>query len=295
MAIQRSEACCLLLALLLSLQLTGGLAGSAGDITVYWGRNKDEGSLREACDTGLYKTVIISFLSAFGHYNYTLDLSGHPPAGVGDDINYCKSKGIVVLLAIGGQGGEYSLTSSQAAYDVAGYLWNAFLGGSRGSVVRPFGNATLDGVDFFIDQGSMEHYNELAKYLFDYTKYYRVGRVVLTATTRCGYPDQRLEAALRTCMFDRIHVRMYGGDRKCLVSPVEWWQNWASVFPRSKVFVGLAASPDEDAAAYIPPSDLYSRLLYTAKIEPNYGGVMIWNRYYDKNTGYTKAINQLPE
>ncbi|TVU24489.1 hypothetical protein EJB05_26931, partial [Eragrostis curvula] len=90
MAIQRSEACCLLLALLLSLQLRGGFAGGAGDITVYWGRNKYEGSLRETCDTGMYKTVVISFLSAFGHGQYKLDLSGHPPYEIGNDIKHCN-------------------------------------------------------------------------------------------------------------------------------------------------------------------------------------------------------------
>ncbi|TVU24485.1 hypothetical protein EJB05_26927, partial [Eragrostis curvula] len=104
----RSQACCLLLALLVSIQLTSGLAAyRRADVAVYWGRNKDEGTLREACDTGEYTTVIISFLVAFGHGKYTLDLSGHDIAGVGDDINYCKSKGIM-------------LTAGLAAYQVAG-------------------------------------------------------------------------------------------------------------------------------------------------------------------------------
>ncbi|TVU24486.1 hypothetical protein EJB05_26928, partial [Eragrostis curvula] len=93
MAFQRSQACSLLLALVLSLQLTAG--SSTGDVGVYWGRNKDEGTLREACDTGKYSTVIISFLSAFGHGYYKLDVAGHRLAGVGDDIKHCKRNGIL--------------------------------------------------------------------------------------------------------------------------------------------------------------------------------------------------------
>ncbi|TVU24491.1 hypothetical protein EJB05_26933, partial [Eragrostis curvula] len=309
MAIQRSQACCLFLALLLSLQLTGGLAGGASDVTVYWGRNKYEGSLRETCDTGLYKTVIISFLSAFGHGQYKLDLSGHPPFDIGNDINYCKSKGIVILLAIGGQGGEYSLPSSQAAAEVADYLWNAFLGGSRRGLVRPFGNVayhihlpstlaaqlpfsaelapschgrdvnssprainnlrkvsiadtTLAGLPEVLQSGK-EHYDELARRLFDYTKYYRLGRVVLTATPRCGYLDHRLEAALDTGLFDRIHVRLYGEEGWCFQTPLESFKKWAVAYPHSKVSVGVVASPD--AAGYMPPWDLYYRVLEYAK------------------------------
>ncbi|BAT15370.1 Os11g0701600, partial [Oryza sativa Japonica Group] len=101
-----------------------------GPLAVYWGRHKDyEGSLREACDTGRYNTVIITFYSVFGYVKgrYGLDISGHPVAAVGADIKHCQSKGVQVLLSIGGQGGGYSLPSSQSAADVADNLWNAYL------------------------------------------------------------------------------------------------------------------------------------------------------------------------
>jgi chitinase len=293
MVIQRGPACCLLLALVLSLQLTAGLAAyGGGDVAVYWGRNKDEGSLREACGTGRYTTVIISFLAAFGHGTYRLDLSGHPLADVGDDIKHCKSKGVLVLLAIGGQGGEYSLPTPQSAADLADYLWTGFLAGSRAGVSRPFGDALVDGVDFFIDQGGREHYDELVRRLYAYNRYYRASGVTLTATPRCGYPDHRLDAALATGLFSRIHVRLFGEDRQCAWSPRESWEKWAAAYPRSRVFVGVVASPNAEAVAagYIPPWDLYSRVLQFAQKQRNYGGLMIWNRYYDKKTGYTRSL-----
>ncbi|TVU23331.1 hypothetical protein EJB05_25688, partial [Eragrostis curvula] len=85
----------LLLPILLVVLLLGNVgspaaAGKTGQLTVFWGRNKDEGSLREACDTGLYTTVIISFLSVFGHGKHTLDISGHDASAVGADVTHCQ-------------------------------------------------------------------------------------------------------------------------------------------------------------------------------------------------------------
>ncbi|CAO2144649.1 unnamed protein product [Urochloa humidicola] len=292
MASLHRHPCHLLLAaaFLLSHLAAGGLAATGpGDIAVYWGRHKDEGTLREACDTGAYTTVLISFLSAFGHGTYTLDLSGHPVAGVGDDIKHCQSKGILVLLSIGGQGGEYWLPSSQAAADLADYLWNAFLAGGRAGVTRPFGDAQVNGIDFFIDQGATEHYDELARLLYGYNKYYRGGGITLTATPRCAYPDNRLTAALATGLFNRIHVRMFGGDLQCEWGQFDSWNKWATAYPGSRVFVGVVASPEADKDAYLFQKDLYYGILQFAEKLPNYGGLMIWDRYYDKKNHYISS------
>lgn len=287
---------CILLLLPLALALlaaTGTLAATGpGDVAVFWGRNKDEGTLREACDTGTYTTVIISFLRGFGGGKaYTLDLSGHPLAGVGDDVKHCQSKGILVLLSIGGPAAGYSLPSAQAAADLAAYLWDAYLGGSRAGVRRPFGDAAaLDGVDFYIDQlaqaGGGGHYDELARRLYAHNRSYR-GRlgVTLTATVRCAYPDPPMAAALATGLFSRVHVRLYG-DLRCTWSAREAWEKWAAAYPASRVFVGVVASPEADKDAYMFQKDLYYNVLQFAQKVPNYGGLMIWDRYYDKMNHY---------
>ncbi|CAL4991889.1 unnamed protein product [Urochloa decumbens] len=250
---------------LLSLLAAGSLAATGpGDIAVFWGRNKDEGTLREACDTGTYNTVIISFLTGFGaHGTYTLDLSGHP---------------LAVLLSIGGpsssSAANYSLPSPHSAADLADYLWNAFLTGGRAGVLRPFGDAQVNGVDFFIDQGSdADHYDEHARRLYGYNKYYRGGGITLAATVSCTYrPDNRLAAALATSLFGRIHVKMFGGDLRC-----------------DRVFVGVVASPEADKDAYLFQKDLYYGILQFAEKLPNYGGLMIWDRYYDKKNHYISS------
>ncbi|KAJ1275623.1 hypothetical protein BS78_05G149500 [Paspalum vaginatum] len=303
MAFRRRSSCLVpaLLALLLSCLAAPAVGKQTNQLTVFWGRNKDEGTLREACDTGLYTTVIISFYSVFGHGRYWGDLSGHPLSGVGADIKHCQAKGIPVLLSIGGGGGDYSLPTSGSAADVADNLWNAHLGGRRAGVFRPFGDAVLDGIDFYIDRGAPDHYDELARRLDGYNRFYR-GRkgVRLTATPRCGYPDPRLERALGTGLFERIHVRFYGDDGCAYAKGgtggvVRQWEKWTARYPNSQVYLGLAAAESGvpqgakgSVAVYL--KYLYYDLLPKVQKAPNYGGIMVWDRYADKKTGYSGVV-----
>ncbi|TVT99922.1 hypothetical protein EJB05_54684, partial [Eragrostis curvula] len=80
---------CSFLFLLLFSVVGPATAGKTGQPTVFWGRN------RETCDTGLYTTVIISFLSVFGHGKYILDISGHDASAVGADVKHCRSMHIL--------------------------------------------------------------------------------------------------------------------------------------------------------------------------------------------------------
>lgn len=66
-----------------------------------------------------------------------------------------------VMLSLGGSIGNYSIGSREDAKVVADYLWNNFLGGKSSS--RPLGDAVLDGIDFNIELGSPQHYDDLAR------------------------------------------------------------------------------------------------------------------------------------
>uniref|UniRef100_A0A0D9XVM9 GH18 domain-containing protein n=1 Tax=Leersia perrieri TaxID=77586 RepID=A0A0D9XVM9_9ORYZ len=259
-------------------------AFKSNETVVYWGRHSDadEGTLRSTCDTGLYTSVIITFYNAFTHHHRHghLDISGHDVTAVGADIKHCQSKGISILLAVGGQGGDYSLPSSQSAADVADDIWNAFLGG--GGVFRPFGDAVVDGVDLFIDQGGADHYDELARRLFSHYKY----EMLLTATTRCSFPDRRLAKALATGLFSHIHVRMFGDD-VCTSSVRGSWEKWAAAYTGSLVYIGVVASPELDTKAYMSRKALYDSVIRYIEEKPNYGGMVIWDRFYDKKTGFS--------
>ncbi|VAH21694.1 unnamed protein product [Triticum turgidum subsp. durum] len=267
--------------------------GKTGNVFVFWGRNKDEGSLRETCDTGRYTftTVIISFLDVFGNGRYHLDLSGHDVSAVGADIKHCQSTGKLIFLSIGGFGGQYSLPTRRSAADVADYLWNAYMLGTRKGVSRPFGDAYVDGINFFIDGAAgarPENYDELARRLWDYNKAYR-GRtpVQLSATPRCGYPDRRVERALATGLFNRIFVRFFD-DPHCAANWQQEWGRWTAEQPGAQIYFGLPAS--EKTVGYVHPLDLYYDIIPVVQKAANYGGIMVWDRYEDKRTGFSSFV-----
>jgi chitinase len=79
--------------------------------------------------------------------------------GFGSQLN----KGIPVFLSISGSGKNYSLLSSMSLEAVANHLRNVYLGGGSSDVFCPFGDAVVDGIDFYIDHGApSKPYDELA-------------------------------------------------------------------------------------------------------------------------------------
>ncbi|KAL6581469.1 hypothetical protein OROMI_007392 [Orobanche minor] len=263
-------------------------------IAVYWGQNGGEGTLSETCATGNYRFVNIGFLTTFGNgQTPVLNLAGHcdPPSGtcttLSNDIRACQARGVRVLLSLGGGRGSYSLSSADDARQVANYLWNAYLGGNSGT--RPLGDAVLDGIDFDIEQGSGQFWDELARNLSGFSQQ---RRVYLSAAPQCPIPDANLDAAIQTGLFDYIWVQFYN-NRQCdyrgsAANLLARWNQWASV-PGGRVFLGLAAAPEAaPSGGYISPDDLISQVLPTIKSSPKYGGVMLWNKFYDQ--GYSSAI-----
>ncbi|KAL5540865.1 hypothetical protein UlMin_043257 [Ulmus minor] len=260
-------------------------------IAIYWGQNSSEGTLAETCNTDNYQFVNIAFLTTFGNgqtpfFNLTgqtpiLNLTGHcdPAAntcqGLSSDIKACQCKGIKVLLSIGGPAGNYSLASTQDATQ---------------SNSRPFGDAVLDGVDFDIEAGSGQFWDELARSLSGHSQ---ERKVYLAAAPKCPFPDAHLDGAIQTGLFDYVWVQFYNnpscqyyaGNPNNLFN---FWNQWTSTQAK-QVFLGLPAA---DAAApyggFIPADVLNSQVLPTIKSFPKYGGVMLWSKQYDN--GYSSAI-----
>ncbi|MED6221188.1 hypothetical protein PIB30_052083 [Stylosanthes scabra] len=277
--------------LLLNLLL---VSANAGSIAVYWGQNGGEGSLADACNTGNYQFVNIGFLSTFGNgQTPQLNLAGHcsPDNGgcafIASDIKTCQGKGIKVLLSLGGGAGSYSLSSTDDATQVANYLWNNFLGGSSNS--RPLGDAVLDGIDFDIEAGGGQYWDQLAKDLNGFGQ-----KVYLSAAPQCPYPDAHLDSAIQTALFDYVWVQFYNnppcnyasGNVNNLVSA---WNQWTGSQAK-QVFLGVPASTAAAGSGYIPPDALTSQVLPAIKNNAKYGGVMIWDRYNDVQNHYSDAI-----
>ncbi|GJN18007.1 hypothetical protein PR202_gb05118 [Eleusine coracana subsp. coracana] len=293
---------CNLVCAYLLLVLAHGAAGFK--IGVYWGQSSDEGSLATTCGTGYYALVAMAFLPVFGSgQTPVLNLAGHCDpsgngcAGLASEIASCQSRGIKVLLSIGGGVGSYKLASTADAQAVASYLWNTFLGGTSRS--RPFGDAVLDGIDLDIEVGSDDHYDDLAKNLaWLYNKGAKGGKktFMLTAAPQCPYPDASLGKALDTGLFDLVWVQFYY-QASCQYAPGNAsnlriaWEHWTRALPSASIFLGLPASSDAaPAGGYIAPEDLVSRVLPVVNGSANYGGIMLWSRYYDMVNGYSAKL-----
>lgn len=283
---------------LLPILLLAGMAGisRAGNIAVYWGQNVGEGPLADACNSGLYTYVMISFLSTFGNgQTPAINLAGHcdPPSNncnvFSSEITTCQSNGVKVLLSLGGAGGSYSLSSTEDAQSVATYLWDNFLGGSSAS--RPLGDAVLDGIDFDIENGNPAHFDELATFLSQYSAQGK--KVYLTAAPQCPYPDVSLGPALQTGLFDDVWVQFYnnpqceypGGDLQGA------WNTWtSSVKVSGSFYLGVPASTAAAGSGYISPADLTSTVLPGVKTAGNYGGIMVWDRNNDVQNSYSSQV-----
>lgn len=196
------------------------------------------------------------------------------------------------MLSIGGGVGNYSIASRKDAKRVARYLWSNFLGGHSSS--RPLGDAVLDGIDFDIELGSTQHWEDLARYLLGYSKRGR-RKVYLTAAPQCPFPDRFLGTALNTGLFDYVWVQFYN-NAPCQYSSgnatnlINSWNRWITSVKARKIFLGLPAAPDAAGSGYIPPDVLTSEILPVIKRSPKYGGVMLWSKFYDDESGYSSSI-----
>ncbi|KAI4352947.1 hypothetical protein L6164_007151 [Bauhinia variegata] len=215
-----------------------------GGITIYWGQDEREGSLAETCASGNYDIANIAFLASFGNGSSpVINLAGHcdPISNgctyLGAEIKSCQGKGIKVLLSIGGGEVNYTLASAEEAGQLASYLWNNFLGGQSPS--RPLGDAVLNGIDFDIEGGGNQYWDELARNLSDYSNLFY--KMYLTAAPQCPFPDGSLGNALKTSLFDYVWVQFYNNplceyDIRNVSNFQRAREKWTSEIPATKIF-----------------------------------------------------------
>ncbi|BBN69709.1 chitinase A, partial [Prunus dulcis] len=169
---------------------------------------------------------------------------------------------------------NYGLSSDADANSVADYLWNNFLGGQSNS--RPLGNAVLDGIDFDIEKGG-PFYAALARRLSDYSK--RGKKVYLSAAPQCPFPDQYLNGALSTGLFDY--------QPQCLQELMEQMDLLHKSRP---VLRRVPASRQAARNGFVNPNDLKNQVLPFVKGSPKYGGVMLYDKFNDDKSGYSSQI-----
>ncbi|GLJ20971.1 hypothetical protein SUGI_0383230 [Cryptomeria japonica] len=273
---------------------------SEGSISVYWGQNGNEASLVDTCASGNFAIVLLSFLITFGDgQTPVLNLAGHcdPSSGgcqsLGADIKSCQSRGVKVFLSLGGASGSYAAATVDDTRNVTTYLWNNFLGGQSDS--RPLGDAVLDGIDFDI-VATTDLSENLAKAVSALSTPDK--KVYLSAAPECPYPDAHLGNALQTGLFDYVWIQFYNnpscqyadGDASDLVNSWNQWTTSITTVQTEGFFLGLPASSAAAGSGFIPTDALITKVLPQVRASPNYGGVMLWSKYYDEQTGYSSAI-----
>ncbi|KAI4313437.1 hypothetical protein L6164_026420 [Bauhinia variegata] len=200
-------------------------------------------------------------------------------------------RGIKVFLSIGAENNyNYDIPTAAYAEEFANYLWEHFLGGQHGLL----GSATIDGngIDFFIKHNTPDHVDDLAKKLTELREENNA-KFYLSASPNCEYDNEPyLSPAIKNGRFDYIWVQFYNKQYKLCEYDEEYndpvylfrtWNTWSSDIPSNSVlFLGLSASDNAVLnGGYIKPEALKNDGLPTIKQASNYGGVMLWNRYYD--------------
>ncbi|BBN20686.1 hypothetical protein Mp_zg00160 [Marchantia polymorpha subsp. ruderalis] len=275
--------------------------GAKCSTAAYWGQNGNEGTLREACSSGRYGIVLISFLTHFGYNgDHRLNLAGHCPDIDGSGCKQLESENVKVLLSLGGSGDAYYgfNTLAEAEY-TADYLWNNFFGGSSSS--SPFGKVALDGIDLDIESGGSSYYPDLIRKLLAVSEENNYGKkVYITAAPQCPKPDNYLgpngeKTALGTGLVDYVFVQFYNNycDYRDLPTMLDVWKQWTSdsALSNAKIFLGLPAAVGAAGSGYVPPEDLLNNVLPQIQVDPRYGGVMLWSVYYDNQNNYSNQIS----
>ncbi|EKM83456.1 hypothetical protein AGABI1DRAFT_103656 [Agaricus bisporus var. burnettii JB137-S8] len=196
------------------------------------------------------------------------------------DIKQCQAKGKKITLSLGGATAKVGFKSKSQAEDFAKDVWDMFLGGR--SNTRPFGQATLDGIDLDIENGSSSYYSDFVNKIRSLSKGLKK-RYYITAAPQCPFPDAKVGDALNKADFDAVYVQFY--NNYCEASSpsafnFDTWDEWAktkSPNPDVKVYIGAPAGPKAASSGYVDANALIKVAKDARKKYSSFGGVMLWD------------------
>ncbi|KAI8645896.1 glycoside hydrolase superfamily [Parasitella parasitica] len=213
------------------------------------------------------------------------------------DIKYCQSKGIKILLSMGGATPAYGIATVKEGEDLADELWDTFGGGYKrnSTAFRPFGNATVDGFDLDIENGEKVGYTSFVNkmrqnYELDTAKSYYIA-----AAPQCPFPDYFVGEALNNAWFDFVMIQFYNNFCSVINDGnfnFNIWDSWALARSQNKdvrLFVGVPGSPSAAGRGYVPYTQLVSRI-QPLKTMDSFGGIMVW----DASQAYGNTDDVLP-
>ncbi|ODA83258.1 hypothetical protein RJ55_01770 [Drechmeria coniospora] len=284
----------------------------------YWGQAlSTDYSLRNFCDTGI-KYASISFINLSPEHDPSG--SGFPGLNVGPycgaavyngnskllsdcqslktDIPYCQSKGVKVLLSIGGvwdsTNNNYAVSTEEKGIEFADFLYKAF-GPCRDSCdgPRPFDpssseHVAIDGYDFDLE----------IPQVFDNSPYIAMANrlksldpsIFLSAAPQCPTSDQyfHMKELIQKAPLDALFIQFYNNPGCQYDSAGFNLREWGGIISASdkskqaKVFVGLPSATTAAGSGYISPEQI-SELICQYKDLNNFGGISLWDLHRSVN------------
>ena len=297
---------------------------SKGLLAVYWGQNgwgashNDQSTwekpLADTCAAHPeYDIVILSFATQLAHtrnqpsgqsFVPELNFANHCETPYSTDdpfllkcddlaagVRACQAAGKKVLISIGGSTGSAGFQSDDDGKMAATSVWNIFLGGN--GPIRPFANATLDGVDLDIEGGGTVGYAAFAKALralMDASGH----KYFITGAPQCPYPDAFLGPAAGRALgdapsaFDFVFVQFYNnycgyGTPSAFRDSFAMWKTLAGASSGPKILVGLPATTGAAGSGFVARTTLPA-LVNDVKGDAAFAGIMLWDVSNDQNS-----------
>jgi chitinase len=297
--------------------------GAYGALNGYWGQNGIE-NLRTYCDSGI-DYVTLSFVNQAPEHNETnypgtnfaahcwattYEVDGNPSnllshcQDMKNDIPYCRSKGVKVLLSIGGRYNEetsnYLVSTEANGNYFANFLYNAFGPyNSSWTGPRPFdidanNHTQVDGFDFDIEMPF-----DMKPYIAMADTFRRLGpSLILTAAPQCPSANPDLKDLISKASLDALFVQFYNNPVCDAISGnmagesfnYDYWVSTLASSSKSKnakIFIGLPTYDNvQGETGYISPQALKD-LVCKWRGSKNFGGVSLW----DLTLGAAKVVN----
>lgn len=290
-------------------------------VAMYWGTGNENGQdadISTLCGDGDTRIIILSFFDTIASYSQNANGAPHmsindcprpfnaqnPRLGrcpeLGTKIEACQTAGVQVVASIGGGGAKVGFQNDVEAKAYAQLIWNMFLGGK--SSIRPFGSATLDGIDLDVEGGTTVGWAAFVLQLRALMNADKTKSYLITAAPQCpfrdawmgpdgasfdGKPLRGTALGLALTSFDHLFVQFYNNYCR-FTSPSEFaaaYKAWTTLGPvQPKVWVGLPATTiAADAASFVAGANL-TKVVAAAQSSPNFGGIMFWDAGYDADT-----------
>lgn len=89
----------------------------------------------------------------------------------------------------------------------------------------------------------------------------------------------------------RAHTHAPDAPTPWLIANTYWelaWDKWTAAYSGTLIYIGLPASMQ--VSGWVHPKNVYYGVAPVVQKAPNYGGFMLWDRYYDKQDNYSSYI-----